>query len=100
MSSFHRLLSALALLLVAVRPADAQPRDIPDSVFVRQNYTKHEYRIAMRDGVHLFTIAYVPNDASATNRYPIVMQRTCYSVGPYGATAYATTLSPDRFMMH
>jgi len=101
-----RFSDRLILLAVAcgtefpLATASAQATDVPDSVFVRQNYTKHEYRVAMRDGVHLFTIAYVPNDASATNRYPIVMQRTCYSVAPYGPTSYATTLSPDRFMMH
>src|SRR4029079_15730137 len=53
----------------------------------------------MRDGVRLFTIVYVPNDASSANRYPMVMQRTCYSVAPYGPSAYATTLGPDRFML-
>jgi putative CocE/NonD family hydrolase len=68
-------------------------------VFVRQHYTKHEYRIAMRDGVRLFTIAYVPNDASDATRYPMVLQRTPYSVAPYGPTAYAATLRPDPFMM-
>ena len=78
----------------------AQETSVADSVFVRQNFTKHEYRIPMRDGVRLFTIAYVPNDASPSHSYPIVMQRTCYSVGPYGPTVSARTLGPDRFMMH
>ena len=41
---------------------------------IREYYTKYEFRIPMRDGVKLFTIAYVPKDASRT--YPIMLQRT------------------------
>src|SRR6516164_9602725 len=58
---------------------------------VQDNYTKHEYRIPMRDGVKLFTAVYVPKDTS--QRYPMLMQRTPYSVGPYGEDNYAD-LSP------
>ena len=54
---------------------------------VQDNYTKHEYRIPMRDGVKLFTAVYVPKDTS--QRYPMLMQRTPYSVGPYGEDNYA-----------
>ena len=90
---------ALSLPLLWGAPAHAQTADISDSAFVRQNYTKHEYRIPMRDGVRLFTIVYVPNDAAAGQRYPMVMQRTCYSIAPYGPSAYATSLGPDRFML-
>jgi hypothetical protein len=32
---------------------------------VRENYTKFEYRIPMRDGVKLFTSVYVPKDVAA-----------------------------------
>lgn len=46
-----------------------------------ENYTKHEYRIAMRDGVKLFTIVFTPKDTS-TN-YPILLQRTPYNLKPY-----------------
>lgn len=58
------------------------------SDYVRKNYSKFEYRIPMRDGKHLFTAVYIPNDASASKRYPILMQRTPYSVGPYGSSQY------------
>ena len=92
-------ISALLLPFLWTAPIPAQTADISDSTFVRQSYTKHEYRIPMRDGVHLFTIVYVPNDASAEQRYPMVMQRTCYSVAPYGPSAYATSLGPDGFML-
>lgn len=62
-----------------------------DSAFVRQNYTKHEYRITMRDGIKLFTIVYTPKDMSGP--HPILMTRTPYSVGPYGPDNYYTRLS-------
>jgi predicted acyl esterase len=95
----RRFIATLTIALVGASRVEAQSPDVADSLFARRNYTKHEYRIPMRDGVHLFTIAYVPNDVSGANRYPIVMQRTCYSVSPYGPTEYAATLGPDRFMM-
>jgi uncharacterized protein len=61
---------------------------------VRERYTKHEYRIPMRDGVHLFTAVYVPKDVSRT--YPLLITRTPYSVAPYGADAYKSTLGPSK----
>ena len=59
---------------------------------VKANYTKYEYRIPMRDGVHLFTAVYVPKDASRS--YPFLINRTPYSVGPYGVDNYRTQLGP------
>src|SRR5215510_3683911 len=70
---------------------------IPDSVFVRQNYDKQELYITMRDGVKLFTSIYTPKDKSKT--YPILMQRTCYSVAPYGADKFRRSLGPSRYLM-
>jgi hypothetical protein len=87
---------AVCLVSVGGGPAFAQDSD---SEVVRATYVKYEYRIPMRDGVNLFTIVYVPRDASSTHTYPIVMQRTCYSVAPYGADAYAQRVGPDPFMM-
>src|SRR4051812_16089238 len=87
----------LALALAA--PAGAQLAEQTDSAFVREHYTKHEYHIPMRDGVKLFTIVYTPKDASASTRYPMVMQRTCYSVAPYGENEFPAALGPDRYMM-
>jgi putative CocE/NonD family hydrolase len=53
---------------------------------IREHYTKYEYRIPMRDGAKLFTIAYVPKDTSHT--YPMMLHRTPYSVAPYGIDNY------------
>ncbi len=87
------LVSLLALCLLDAAPsrAVAQRADV-----VRGKYAKSEYRIKMRDGVELFTSVYVPRDAAATKEYPILMQRTCYSVRPYGEDSYRGSLGPNR----
>ncbi len=109
--SLGALAVAVVLAATGAAPACAQPAQQPgasptvprslfaesDSAFVRDHYTKHEYRIAMRDGVKLFTIVYTPKDTAT--RYPMVMQRTCYSIAPYGPDAYAHTIGPDPFML-
>ncbi|MCU1266785.1 MAG: hydrolase CocE/NonD family protein [Acidobacteria bacterium] len=64
--------------------------------YVKAHYTKYEYRIPVRDGKKLFTSVYVPKDSSQP--YPILMQRTPYSVGPYGEDQYKEHLGPsDEF---
>jgi uncharacterized protein len=90
------VLLGIGALVVFGAPACAQDAD---SAFLRSNYTKYEYRIPMRDSVKLFTAVYVPNDASATNTYPIVLERTPYSVAPYGPTDYPKRVGPNVFML-
>jgi putative CocE/NonD family hydrolase len=65
--------------------------------WVRAHYTKSEYRIPMRDGVHLFTSVYIPKDASRP--YPILMRRTPYSCAPYGENTYPDAIGPSREIM-
>src|SRR5437588_1984619 len=60
---------------------------------VRPGYEKKEYRIPMRDGVRLFTAVYTPDDTS--QKYPILINRTPYSVAPYGSAAYRDLLGPS-----
>jgi putative CocE/NonD family hydrolase len=68
--------------------------------FIRDQYTKFEYRITMRDGVRLFTSVYVPKDAVAGGaKYPILLQRTPYSVRPYGIDQYRDTLGPSELFL-
>ena len=51
----------------------------------------------MRDGKRLFTAVYVPKD-SAGGPYPFLMDRTPYSVGPYGEDQYPARIGPsDEF---
>ena len=65
--------------------------------FVRENYSKFEYRIPMRDGVKLFTSVYIPKDVFTDDKtYPIMMQRTGYNVAPYGVDQYRATLGPSE----
>ena len=61
--------------------------------YTRAHYTKFDYRIPMRDGVKLFTSVYVPKDIA--QKYPILIQRTPYSVAPYGIDNYRATLGPS-----
>ena len=70
------------------------------AAYVRSHYAKFEFRIPMRDGVHLFTAVYVPYDASARRRYPMLMMRTPYSVAPYGASRYKGELGPFESYEH
>ena len=53
---------------------------------LENNYTKKEYRIEMRDGVKLFTAVYSPKDTS--EKYPVIIWRTPYNVGPYGESKF------------
>jgi uncharacterized protein len=68
----------------------------PPEFNVKEHYTKYEYRIPMRDGKRLFTSVYAPKDTSRT--YPFLMDRTPYSVGPYGVDQYRKSIGPsDEF---
>lgn len=78
---------------VLVAQEELDPEMIAHAEWVRANYTKHEYRIAMRDGAKLHTAVYVPNWTQ--ERFPIVLFRTPYSVGPYGSDKYRERLGPN-----
>ena len=89
----RRTLAILALFLpifangITHSQARAQGLD-----YIKSHYTKHEYKIPMRDGVRLFTSIYLPKDE--TNRYPILLNRTPYSVRPYGVDQSKGDLGP------
>lgn len=68
-----------------------------DSAYVRNNYTKIERQITMRDGVKLFTAIYMPKDQ--TKKYPFLINRTPYTVAPYGEDKYKTSLGNFPAMM-
>ncbi|AGC45405.1 CocE/NonD family hydrolase [Myxococcus stipitatus DSM 14675] len=104
MSTVSRRLAALLLCSLASPSLAQTPPAAPPKVAaaappervdrIRSRYTKFEYRVPMRDGVKLFTSVYVPVDASPVKRYPILLVRTPYSVGPYGADRYPKRLGP------
>ena len=97
----HTLALAIALLGNIVTPAQAANEPAAYTVAsVREQYTKYEYRIPMRDGTRLFTVVYVPKDVS--RRYPFLMERTPYSAGVhaddelhYGVDFYPARLGPS-----
>jgi uncharacterized protein len=82
------------LFLVAARVLPQAPVKPDNPEFdAKEHYTKYEYRIAMRDGVRLFTAVFVPKDSSRP--YPFLISRTPYSVAPYGVDQYRTQLGPS-----
>ena len=99
----HRLhvpaLLVAVLLLISASPG-AQHATAPlaeaDTAYIKASYTKHEYLVPMRDGVKLFTAVYAPKDQSVP--YPFLLQRTPYSVRPYGVSRYADP--PERRMRY
>ena len=89
--SFRQSLSSVALILLGLTaPARVHGQGLD---YIKSHYTKYEYKIPMRDGVGLFTSVYVPKDAS--QRYPVMLSRTPYSVQPYGVDAYKSDLGPS-----
>jgi uncharacterized protein len=79
----HKILSFIAFLTISF---GAKAQEI-NAVYFKENYTKKEVYIPMRDGVKLFTAIYTPKDA--TEKHPILMTRTPYSCAPYGEANYA-----------
>ncbi len=94
---------ALALLCVFAFAfsSSAQPgaqltkeqRELAD--YIKSHYTKSEVMIPMRDGVKLFVCIYEPKEKR--QKYPIMFDRTPYSVGPYGLENFKTSLGPNEF---
>lgn len=90
----------LFVLMYAVNPLATMAQGNiakDDSLYIRENYTKIERLIPMRDGVKLFTSIYIPKNQS--QKYPIVLNRTPYSVAPYGEDKYKTSLGPSRLFI-
>ena len=79
-----------ALAQAESKPAETKPAEKKevDQAYLREHYTKYEYRIAMRDGAKLFTAVYAPKDASTA--YPLLLSRTPYNCKPYGVDQYPT----------
>ena len=83
---FHLIVLSIAFLTVTVHAQG-------DDAEVKAHYTKTEQMITMRDGVKLFTSIYAPKDTS--QKYPVMLIRTPYSVAPYGLDLYKTALGPS-----
>lgn len=93
------LVAFLVVSLILVGVFSAQERGASEDArkrleYTKAHYVKHEHLIPMRDGVKLFTVVYVPKDTS--REYPIMIQRTPYSVAPYGLDNYRSPLGPSE----
>ncbi|MGI4022298.1 MAG: CocE/NonD family hydrolase [Janthinobacterium lividum] len=88
----------ILLLCLFFMQVSAQTNVNPDAAYIKANYQKYEYQIPMRDGKKLFTSVYVPKDQS--KNYPFMMDRTPYSVAPYGADLYKGGLGPSSLFLH
>jgi predicted acyl esterase len=93
------------LSVLAQRPeatmAEAEARRVAmkeDSAYVRDNYKKLEIMVPMRDGAKLYTGVYMPKDSS--KKYPIMLCRSPYGSGPYGAATYKTLIGPSMLFAH
>lgn len=71
-----------------------------DTEYALEHYNKIEVQIPMRDGVKLFTSIYIPKDISKEKKYPVLLNRTPYTVSPYGADKYKTSLGNYPAVMH
>jgi len=78
----------------AQAPAQLTPQQRELAEYIKSHYTKREVMVPMRDGVKLFISIYEPKDKK--EKYPIMFDRTCYSVGPYGPDNFRTSLGPDE----
>lgn len=78
---YRKLLSLLFLLVVTVSCGQEIDAD-----YFKDNYDVQEYRIPMRDGIELFTIVYTPKDQK--EKYPILMNRTCYNASRHANYEY------------
>ncbi|MGJ8550381.1 CocE/NonD family hydrolase [Winogradskyella wichelsiae] len=68
-----------------------------ENTFAKDNYTKKEVMITMRDGIKLHTTIYSPKDTSKT--YPMLMMRTPYSCKPYGEDQFKSKIGPNKYLM-
>ena len=85
----------IALCRVSFFAQTVQPaKESELAEYIKENYAKREVMIPMRDGVKLFTSIYEPK--IKTEKYPMLLNRTPYTVAPYGVDKYKTSLGPDE----
>src|SRR6266498_3595232 len=102
MKSSRSLLLLAVILLFVLCPfissqqgqAPLTPQQQAVADYIKDNYAKREVMIPMRDGIKLFTSIYEPKDTS--QKYPILLSRTCYSVAPYGPDKFKTSIGPNE----
>ena len=95
------LIVLFAITIVSCKEDTHQATETPEKAqvdsYVKDNYTKKEVMIAMRDGIKLHTTIYSPKDNSKS--YPILMMRTPYSCRPYGEDEFRSKIGPNKYLM-
>ena len=89
MIRFKTLIIAFSVLFTGLASYAQQT----DSAYIKENFIKMERNIPMRDGVKLFTAIYLPKEKN--QKYPFLLNRTPYTVSPYGEGNYKTSLGPS-----
>ena len=84
----------MAILIFTLYQSYGQTPD--EAKFLKDTYSKIDTMITMRDGVRLYTSIYIPKDQSAT--YPFLIERTPYSIAPYGKENYTQRLGPTQLV--
>ena len=76
--------------------------DARDDEFYKSHYAKHEYRVAMRDGVKLYTVVYTPvaGQFEDAGPYPFLMTRTPYSCGNYDNPVVQPRVTQNAAILH
>lgn len=92
----NRSLEILIIVTLLIPFISSSQPNKEDSAFIRDNYTKREVYIPMRDGVKLFTAIYEPKDGIPA---PILMERTPYSCSPYGTNEFPRRLGPNTILL-
>ncbi len=90
---FVFLITAFGNISLLAQAAQMQPQT-ELAKYIQENYTKREVLIPMRDGVKLFTSIYEPK--AKAEKYPILLNRTPYTVAPYGADKFRGSLGPSE----
>lgn len=93
MKTFCLIVLSFLFFQTAAAQQQLSPAQQELADYIKDNYTKREVMIPARDGIKLFTAIYEPKDRSRT--YPILLNRTPYTVAPYGADKYKTSLGPS-----
>ncbi len=88
-----RILLVAAACVLGRLPSRAAEPEI-NAAWMAEHYTKFEYQIPMRDGVRLYTRVFAPKDES--QRWPIVLTRTPYSLKPYGENNFIDPVGSIR----
>jgi putative CocE/NonD family hydrolase len=98
--SMNKIFALLIIVITsqAIAFQAAGQTNQPNAAYVKEHYQKFEYQVPMRDGKKLFTSIYVPKDQSKD--HPFMMDRTCYSVAPYGTDKYKSDLGPSPLFLH